>query len=177
VASELVAARKAYHDAIRDILLREWDPIGVASIPEARDEYDSYLPGLHSLIFRRVAQDQVTLHLLQIEMQLMELDGSPARAARTAALLLALPESFTVAATGRYAAGDDTAAAIVYVRLEDEEVDCWRPVYAHPLPSGAFQLTGPLPEGEVWQFPPGARVRCEERPLSGGVVPVAVRFD
>ena len=29
--------------AIRAALMQHWDPIGVADIPEAADEYDSYL--------------------------------------------------------------------------------------------------------------------------------------
>jgi hypothetical protein len=29
--------------AIRDVLMRDWDPIGVAAIPEAAEEYDSYI--------------------------------------------------------------------------------------------------------------------------------------
>lgn len=28
---------------LRHLLMRHWDPIGVAGLPEARDEYDSYL--------------------------------------------------------------------------------------------------------------------------------------
>jgi hypothetical protein len=31
-----------YHDAVREILLRERDPIGVSDAPEAQNEYDSY---------------------------------------------------------------------------------------------------------------------------------------
>jgi hypothetical protein len=30
--------------AIHDVLLNEWDPIGVNDAPEARDEYDNYIP-------------------------------------------------------------------------------------------------------------------------------------
>ena len=30
---------------IRGILMEEWDPIGAANIPEAADEYDSYIGG------------------------------------------------------------------------------------------------------------------------------------
>ena len=33
-----------YHHAIREILLRDWDPVGVADVPEAQDEYDSLHP-------------------------------------------------------------------------------------------------------------------------------------
>lgn len=32
-----------YHQAIREALMKEWDPIGVAHIPEAQDEYDGYV--------------------------------------------------------------------------------------------------------------------------------------
>lgn len=35
---------KQLQDAIAEILLREWDPIGVVDTPEAQDEYDSYVP-------------------------------------------------------------------------------------------------------------------------------------
>ena len=29
-------------DLVRDVLLRDWDPIGISGIPEAKDEYDDY---------------------------------------------------------------------------------------------------------------------------------------
>jgi hypothetical protein len=28
---------------VREVLMREWDPIGVRDAPEAQDEYDSYV--------------------------------------------------------------------------------------------------------------------------------------
>jgi hypothetical protein len=28
---------------IREVLLRDWDPIGVSNVPQASDEYDAYL--------------------------------------------------------------------------------------------------------------------------------------
>ena len=31
---------------IRGVLMAEWDPIGVSDIPEAADEYDSYIGGV-----------------------------------------------------------------------------------------------------------------------------------
>lgn len=33
---------------LRRILMEEWDPIGVRGVPEAADEYDSYLPQIGS---------------------------------------------------------------------------------------------------------------------------------
>jgi hypothetical protein len=62
----------------------------------------------------------------------------------------------------------------VYVYLLDEGTDVWRPVTAERVGSDRFRLSGPLPRGETWQFPPGEVVRCEQRVLSGGPVLVAV---
>lgn len=33
----------AVMDAVRQILIDVWDPIGVRAIPQARDEYDGYV--------------------------------------------------------------------------------------------------------------------------------------
>jgi len=44
--------------------MREWDPIGVAGIPEARDEYDSYL-GLVADRLRTGAHGEVIAALLE----------------------------------------------------------------------------------------------------------------
>lgn len=38
------------HDSIRALLLGEWDPIGINDVPEARDEYDAYVRGVHKLL-------------------------------------------------------------------------------------------------------------------------------
>ncbi len=38
-----------------EVLHYLWDPIGVAGIPEARDEYHSYLPVVFSLVEKRDA--------------------------------------------------------------------------------------------------------------------------
>jgi len=45
---------KQYHEAIRAILLKEWDPIGVSHIPEAQDEYDRYVGGVYRLLITHV---------------------------------------------------------------------------------------------------------------------------
>jgi hypothetical protein len=44
---------KRYHEAIREVLLEEWDPIGVSDIAEAADEYDSYIPQICGMLIRR----------------------------------------------------------------------------------------------------------------------------
>ncbi len=37
-------------DSIRQVLLHDWDPIGVADEPAAQDEYDAYVGGVYRLL-------------------------------------------------------------------------------------------------------------------------------
>ena len=50
--SERVDRARRYHDAIRRILLHDWDPIGVAEVVEAQDEYDGYIGKIHGMLIR-----------------------------------------------------------------------------------------------------------------------------
>jgi len=52
---------------IRQVLLEEWDPIGIRDEPLARDEYDSYLGHIHDLLARDASEHQIAKHLNQIE--------------------------------------------------------------------------------------------------------------
>lgn len=65
-------ARQIQED-IRDVLLREWDPIGIVDVPEAQDEYDSYVGGVYRLLASGASQDQLVEHLRQIEIAQMGL--------------------------------------------------------------------------------------------------------
>jgi len=58
---------------IRRILMTEWDPIGVDGIPEAADEYDSYIGGLYELLGQGASEISLHAHLLGIEVDSMEL--------------------------------------------------------------------------------------------------------
>jgi hypothetical protein len=51
VSEHLDRARR-YHTGIRQILLRDWDPIGVADVAEAQDEYDGYISKIHGMLIR-----------------------------------------------------------------------------------------------------------------------------
>lgn len=35
---------------VRELFLREWDPIGISDIPEAADEYDTYANEAHAML-------------------------------------------------------------------------------------------------------------------------------
>lgn len=76
--------------AIRRILLTEWDPIGVAGIPEARDEYDGYAAGVYQRLAAGATDDEMTAYLLHLETGSMGLRGDPARARASARRLLGL---------------------------------------------------------------------------------------
>ena len=62
---------------VREILLHEWDPIGIGDEPEAQDEYDNYIPGVIGLLFRRADQATVARHLQHIEIVQFGLDARP----------------------------------------------------------------------------------------------------
>lgn len=64
---------------------------------------------------------------------------------------------------------------VIYVKLLDEGVDVWRPVFARVIESdkNLFEIlpapNNEVPEGEVWEFDPGSFVYAKESKLSNGV--------
>jgi hypothetical protein len=81
---------RRYHHAIREILLRDWDPIGIAHIPEAQDEYDSYIPGIYGRLIRRISEQELFDHLWQIETEHMGLFGNRGKTQQITETLLSL---------------------------------------------------------------------------------------
>ncbi len=74
-------------DAIRKILITEWDPIG-CGVPD--DEYDSYIPVIYRLMQGRAGVVGLASHLEELETQSMGLSANPERNQRVAKLLLEL---------------------------------------------------------------------------------------
>jgi hypothetical protein len=66
-----------------------------------------------------------------------------------------------------------TPALKVYVRLKDEGTNCWRPVEVAKKSDGVFQIMSAQPKEEVWEFPSGAKVRCQKKKLQDGEALVA----
>jgi hypothetical protein len=65
----------------------------------------------------------------------------------------------------------------IYVALLDEGTSVWRPVKAIALPGDLYKIGPAKPPGdEVWEFGPGATVRCERRDLSEGPALVAIEL-
>jgi hypothetical protein len=64
----------------------------------------------------------------------------------------------------------------IYIYLEGEGVDAWRPVLAKPLGNNLFQILSENenPKDEKWQFSTGETVRCCTKELSDGPAIVAI---
>ena len=60
----------------------------------------------------------------------------------------------------------------ILMPLLNEGTDCWRPVDAKQCEDGGFEILGIMPAGEVWQFAPGNRVRCQEKRFADGSTPL-----
>jgi hypothetical protein len=61
-------------------------------------------------------------------------------------------------------------SVVVYMPLEDEGADCWRPVHADHLHDDVYEITvDEEPGGEHWRFPPRSLVRCREHTFDDGV--------
>ncbi len=58
---------KEIQRAIGEVLLRNWDPLGVKDEPQAQDEYDAYVGGVYQLIAAGATAKQIAEHLVRIE--------------------------------------------------------------------------------------------------------------
>lgn len=72
-----------WEDALRirvdEILHYVWDPIGIKDVPQCRDEYDAYLPGVMSLLEAGAGADQIALYLGDIGTEKMGLGRNPSK--------------------------------------------------------------------------------------------------
>ena len=74
-------------EAIRDVLVNDWDPIGVMDDPDwPRDEYDSYIGQIHAFLERGESAEFLARHLCFIEDKLIGL-GAPLVELRMSAAL------------------------------------------------------------------------------------------
>lgn len=84
-----------------EVLYYHWDPIGVSEAPAARDEYDSYVPGVVSLVTRGATEEEIAAFLTEIEGSQMGLAPNSERARRAAEILLAWREELADPRNGR----------------------------------------------------------------------------
>jgi hypothetical protein len=81
---------------IKEVLMREWDPIGISHEPNAHDEYDRYAMRLCSRLFDATSTEaEIAVYLAHIEGVWMGLEP-PNRSSidRTVEALMALKREF-----------------------------------------------------------------------------------
>ncbi|MBD2231052.1 hypothetical protein [Phormidium tenue] len=71
-----------------EVLHYLWDPVGVAGIPGARDEYDAYIPQVFSLLKAGAGADEIADYLTEVATQSMGLGHNRERDRQIADLLL-----------------------------------------------------------------------------------------
>ena len=76
-------------DSIGEVLHYVWDPIGVAGIPAARDEYDSYSGHVFTMLISDATETEIANHLLEIASSRMGLPGRGKEAKKVASALVA----------------------------------------------------------------------------------------
>lgn len=83
---------------VREILMRDWDPIGVAGMPEAADEYDRYVDRAYVMLMdERATAEAIAAYLFEIATQRMGLSdiaNLTDRSDRVARTLLRLRPEF-----------------------------------------------------------------------------------
>jgi hypothetical protein len=76
VIRSLTPEQNELYQRVSEVLHYIWDPIGVSDVPEARDEYDSYVPQVYSLLSRRAASEEIVQFLLKTEADTMGLSSN-----------------------------------------------------------------------------------------------------
>jgi hypothetical protein len=59
---------------VDEVLYYVWDPIGVCSYPEARDEYQSYIPQIFSMLKNTKTKKEIVEYLTNLSKDQMGLD-------------------------------------------------------------------------------------------------------
>lgn len=71
-----------------EVLHYVWDPIGVSTAPEARDEYYGYLPQVFALLKAKAGAEKIAAHLTEIATMRMGLVANPNNDREAAKLLV-----------------------------------------------------------------------------------------
>jgi hypothetical protein len=59
--------RKELLQSVKEVLFREWDPIGLNSNPACSDEYDSYASGIVRLLQAEADEYKIAEHLRNLQ--------------------------------------------------------------------------------------------------------------
>ena len=62
---------KEIQSAIGDVLMKHWDPIGVADIPEAHSEYDRYVGPVYRILADSRSEEELINYFSHMETKMM----------------------------------------------------------------------------------------------------------
>jgi hypothetical protein len=83
---------------VREVLMREWDPIGISGVPEAVDEYDTYADKAYAMLMvERASAEAISAYLFDVatsHMGISSLGTLAERSDRTAKVLVAMRPEF-----------------------------------------------------------------------------------
>jgi hypothetical protein len=75
------------YNQIRQILLTDWDPIGICDVRQAQDEYDDYVGRIAEMLTNSRSIAETSEYLLHVETNVLGLPGNRERARAVAAKL------------------------------------------------------------------------------------------
>lgn len=93
MGSKLTNTERKLYKAVDEVIHYIWDPIGVSDVPEARDEYYSYLPQVFSMLQADQSAKEIASHLKWIATDRMGLAEQPEHDLAAANLLLQWKEA------------------------------------------------------------------------------------
>jgi len=71
--SEQTQRARDIQESIKQVLWHDWDPIGVNDVPEAQNEYVSYVGGVYRMLASGSSADEIVEYLWKIESHTMGL--------------------------------------------------------------------------------------------------------
>ena len=77
------------HTRVDEVLHYLWDPIGVADVPNARDEYNMYVPEVMSLLSKNAPVEQIATYLDNVAVKRMGLRSNEPHSLKAAQCLVA----------------------------------------------------------------------------------------
>jgi hypothetical protein len=96
VSAENKYISRENRSVVREVLLRDWDPIGVQELGLPEDEYDAYVGKVYVMLMDEESEETIAEYLLDIatcQMGLSDFDLSE-RSKRAAQKLVSLRPSF-----------------------------------------------------------------------------------
>lgn len=87
MTSHMTPTQKKLWRRFDEVLYYLWDPIGVSDSPEAREEYETYLPKIFGLVVEQKPRAEIERHLAQIVIERMGLRNNKEKNLEVIAIL------------------------------------------------------------------------------------------